>query len=93
MNNHKILKLIDSLVPYKKRAEKIKNIHLFNDGHQWYKYLINEWIPNQEDYPILMELFIDLGFDPAPFVYAITGRFAEWVERKLEGTDLKFFDE
>ncbi len=53
-------------------------------GEAAYSWLVNDWIPTQPDFPVLVELTTLLSFNMVGVVAALMGwdRFIEWIETK-----------
>jgi hypothetical protein len=74
MKEYNTKELIKKMIIYKERKQKIKKVAEFNDFHDWYKELVNEFIPKEPDSRVLMELFICCNFDPVLFIKIVTGK-------------------
>lgn len=62
------------MLKYNERINKLKQTSCFLFPHDWYSWLINDWIINQDDRDELMVLLIKLDFDPLRFVkYVVMG--------------------
>jgi hypothetical protein len=66
------------MIPYQARHRKIQPVSAFTKSEDWYSYLINDWIVNESDSEVLMNLLIKIHFDPKLFVGFVVHGFDFW---------------
>ncbi len=80
-----ILEIVRSLPPLKDRVPLFRRPEGVSGGEASYDWLINEWMPKQEDFGTLVRLTVLLSFNMAAVVAALMGeaRFTEFLKAKV----------